>query len=143
MDKEKLLQVFKESYENKDKVNKDKLTKLIAETTPFINTLEKDLDYYKILYYRLALVLELDLDVRGIDKFTEGEQFVIGRNLPKDLEELKLFYDDYMSGEDSKEIFRDLLESGRFQADLAINTKEIAVLKYLEYYIELLGIAYA
>ena len=140
MDKEKLLQVFKESYENNDKVDKDNLTKFIEETTPFITKLDKDLVYYRILYYRLALVLELDLEVKGMLKVEGFSKISTTSDIRDCLVEIDGYIEEYKDDKTKRDDLLDILSYYSYNADKALVNVDETILNYVDKYINALEV---
>ncbi|GAA0101539.1 hypothetical protein UT300012_22540 [Paraclostridium bifermentans] len=137
MNKENILQLFKESYENKTKVDRVKITKFIEDTTPILETMDKDVDYYKILYYRLAIVLELDLEVKGIDTPNMSQEIFTGGVL-ECISRLESLYDRYKNSEvTSERLSRSIQRNGDI-GSFALDTKDKNILLALEKYIGIL-----
>lgn len=137
MDKEKILQVLKDSYENKDKICKERVKKFIEETTPFITNLDKDLVYYRILYYRLALVLDLDLDIKGIEEPNISQAIFTGGVL-ESITRLEKLYDRYKNSEVSFDRLSRSIERNEDISSFALDTKHKNILKALEKYISVM-----
>lgn len=140
MNKEKLLKVFRESYENKDKIDKEKIKKFIEETTPFINELDKDLDYYRVLYYRLALVLELDLEVKCMLKVEGFSKISTTSDIRDCLIEIDGYIEEYKEDKTKRDELLDILSYYAYNADKALVNADATILNYVDKYINALEV---